>query len=108
MKRVMILLGLAGMWLVGCSDSKAAAPTPAPVTVTATPTPTPTVDPVKVESACRDALRADYETGWEKTGNDPYPPAARGAACSGLTRPVIDRLMEEAIDDLMNGTAGPG
>lgn len=100
------VLGLA----CGCSSDKET-PTAAPATVTATvtvtATPTPTIDPATAEKACRDALRANYEDGWEKAGNDPYPPAARTPVCSALTRPVIERLMDEAVADIMNGTTGP-
>lgn len=105
----MLMVAAVVVAVTGCGGGgePAAVSIPAPVTVTATPTPSPTVDVVTAEKACRDALRANYETGWEKTGNDPFPPAARTPVCSSLTRPVIERLMDEAVADLMNGTTGP-
>jgi len=91
--------------ITGCgSDGVSAAPA-ATTTVTATVTVTP---PVPDFTACRTAIGENYSTGWEKVGNDPWPPAAREPICSGIDRPTLQRLMQEAIDDTMNGTAGPG
>lgn len=107
----MKVLGIAAfgavLALAGCGggDKPDAAPPP---TVTATVSVTPTPSPTPVEADCRSALRADYEAGFEKQGNDPYPPSARQPVCAGFDRPTLQRLMDEAIDDIMNGTAGPG
>lgn len=105
--RVLTIVIAVVLLAAGCSSKETPAAAPVTVTVSATPTPTPTVDPAAAEKACRDALRANYEDGWQKAGNDPYPPAARTPVCAALTRPVIERLMDEAVADIMNGTTGP-
>lgn len=89
--------------LAGCGGSNEGAPAPT-VTTTVTTTVTPAgPDP----TACRKAIAANYDIGWDNTG-DPWPPATREAVCSGIDRPTLQRLMKEALDDSMNGTSGPG
>jgi hypothetical protein len=94
----------AATMLAGCGASgdtpKAAPPPPVTVTVTVKVTPTP------VEATCRAAIRADYESGWSNKA-DPYPPSTRKPVCAGFNRPTLQRLMDEAIADISNGT-GPG
>lgn len=76
-------------------------PAPATVTVTATSTPTPVPD----EKKCRAAIVSDYQAGW--SGDDLWPPSTRKPVCAGFNRPTLQRLVDEAIDDIMNGTTGP-
>lgn len=90
--------------LAGCGGGDK--PAAAPVTVTATVTVTPTPKPSPVEATCRAAIRADYESGWSNKA-DPYPPSTRKPVCAGFNRPTLQRLMDEAIADITNGT-GPG
>lgn len=90
--------------LAGCGGGDK--PAAAPVTVTATVTVTPTPKPTPVEATCRAAIRADYESGWSNKA-DPYPPSTRKPVCAGFNRPTLQRLMDEAIADITNGT-GPG
>lgn len=102
----MAAVGLAAMTLAGCgggSEPKAAPTATVTATVTATPTPKPTPD----EKKCRAAIRVDYENGWSNK-SDPYPPSTRKPVCAGFDRPTLERLMDEAIADITNGTAGPG
>jgi hypothetical protein len=96
---------LVVLLLAGCGGQTAASPpasTPTPTPVAASPTPKPTPDLAK----CRAAIRADYEAGW--SGGDKWPPSTRKPVCSGIDRPTLQRLMDEAIDDIMGGTTGPG
>jgi hypothetical protein len=95
------LLAAAGLAACGGTDKAAA-----PVTVTATVTVTPTPKPTPVEATCRAAIRADYETGWSNK-SDPWPPSTRKPVCAGFNRPTLQRLMDEAIADITDGT-GPG
>ncbi|HEY3559689.1 MAG TPA: hypothetical protein VGL05_19605 [Kribbella sp.] len=99
----MAAVGLTAMTLAGCGggDEPKAAPTVtvyATVTVTATPKP--------VEADCRNAIRADYEAGFDAK-SDPWPPSTRKPVCAGFNRPTLQRLMDEAIADITDGT-GPG
>jgi uncharacterized lipoprotein YajG len=94
---------VAALLVTGCSGSD---DTPANQPPATTPTTTPTPDRVALETSCRNALRADYETGFDSQG-DKWPPSARLPVCSTLDRPTIERLMKEAVDDLMGGTTGP-
>lgn len=94
----------AVLLLAGCggsNDEGAPAPT---VTTTVTTTVTPAGPDL---TGCRKAIAENYDIGWDNTG-DPWPPATREAVCSGIDRPTLERLMKEAMDDSMNGTAGPG
>jgi hypothetical protein len=100
---VAALLAIAGVAGCGGGTNKAAAPTTVTVTVTVTPVPKPT----PVEATCRAAIRADYESGWANK-SDPYPPSTRKPVCAGFDRPTLQRLMDEAIADITNGTSGPG
>lgn len=90
--------------LAGCGGGDK--PAAAPVTVTATVTVTPKAKPTPVEASCRNAIRADYETGWSNK-SDPWPPSTRKLVCAGFNRPTLQRLMDEAIADITDGT-GPG
>lgn len=93
--------------LAGCGgggDKPAAAP---PATVTETVSVTPKPKPSPVEANCRAAIRVDYENGWADK-SDPYPPSTRKPVCAGFDRPTLQRLMDEAIADITNGTTGPG
>lgn len=92
----------AVLLMAGCGggDKPAAAP------VTATVTATVTVTPKPVEANCRAAIRADYESGWSNK-SDPWPPSTRKPVCAGFDRPTLQRLMDEAIADITDGT-GPG
>ncbi|GAA1550053.1 hypothetical protein GCM10009804_03300 [Kribbella hippodromi] len=104
--RIFASIIAAVLLLAGCGNNQEAG-VPAPTTtVTATVTATPAAPDL---DACRDAMRGDYETGWEKPAgsNDPYPPSARTAVCDGIDRPTLKRLMDEAVEDIMNGTTGP-
>jgi hypothetical protein len=85
----------------GCTTKYVTIPaaSPSPSAQSATPTPTPD------EPKCRAAIASDYANGWE--GDDTWPPATRKPVCAGFNRPTLDRLIDEAIDDLMNGTTGP-
>jgi hypothetical protein len=96
---------IAATALAGCGggDEPKTAP---PATVTATGSATP--KPTPVEATCRAAIRADYEAGFDAKGGTAYPPATRQSVCAGFDRPTLQRLMDEAIADIMNGTAGPG
>lgn len=102
-------LGIAGLgallMLAGCGGG-GDKPAAAPVTVTATVAVTPQPKPSPVEATCRAAIRVDYENGWANKA-DPYPPSTRKPVCAGFDRPTLQRLMDEAIADITNGT-GPG
>lgn len=95
------LVAAAGLAACGGTDKAAA-----PVTVTATVSVTPKPKPTPVEANCRNAIRADYESGWSNKA-DPWPPSTRKPVCAGFDRPTLQRLMDEAIADITNGT-GPG
>lgn len=101
-------LGIAGLGavlvLAGCGGEDK--PTAAPATVTATVSVTPKPAPTPDEKKCRAAIRVDYENGWADK-SDPYPPSTRKPVCAGFDRPTLQRLMDEAIADITNGT-GPG
>lgn len=100
----MIAIIAAVLLLAGCGSHDESAAPAATTTVTSTVTVTPAGPDL---AACRTAIGANYSTGWERVGNDPWPPATRQPVCSGIDRPTLQRLMQEAIDDSMNGTAGP-
>ncbi|HEY2086224.1 MAG TPA: hypothetical protein VGH54_09395, partial [Mycobacterium sp.] len=94
---------LAAVVLAGCGGG--GTPKAAPATVTATVTVTPKAKPTPVEATCRNAIRVDYENGWTNK-SDPYPPSTRKPVCAGFDRPTLQRLMDEAIADITNGTTG--
>lgn len=102
MRRIIISAAALALTITGCgSPQQVARTSPAPTTAAATTAAAP--DPVR----CRAAIRGDYEKGWAANG-DPWPPATRTPVCSGIDRPTLQRLMDEAIADIMNGTTGPG
>lgn len=80
-------------------------PQAAPVTVTMPVTVTPTGPDL---TKCRAALTADYVNGWSNPNGDPWPPSTRMPVCAGIDRPTLQRLMDEAVADAVNGTPGPG
>ena len=95
---------IAAAGLAGCGGSNEPAAAPATVTTTVTVTATPKAPD---EKKCRAAIAANYADGWSDK-SDPYPPATRQPVCAGFDRPTLQRLMDEAIEDITNGTTGPG
>lgn len=104
-----IVAGLAALIVLsGCSGENAAEQSAGAPPVTPTPVAPASSAPAAPDlTACRAAITTNYVDGWEKVGNDPWPPATRTAACSGVDRPTLTRLMDEAVADIMNGTTGP-
>lgn len=102
MVRALVVVVCMAALLTGCSGKGQPQAVPT-VTVTQTVTPSPTPDQAK----CRAAIRSDYEAGFDSQG-DQWPPSTRKPVCAGIDRPTIQRLMDEAIADIMNGTPGPG
>lgn len=100
------VVAAATLMLTGCGGGDEPKSEP-PATVTATVSVTPSPKPTPVEATCRAAIRTDYENGWADK-SDPYPPSTRKPVCAGFDRPTIQRLMDEAIADITNGTTGPG
>lgn len=58
------------------------------------------------EARCRAALLHDFDYGWS---NDDYyyPPAVRKPVCAGFGAATIERLMDEALDKILNRGATP-
>jgi hypothetical protein len=106
---LLVLLGAYGVmtWApsghhgAGAAPVVIASPTPAP-----TSTQTPAVSSTPSEADCRAALVIDYTVGWDSV-TDPWPPASRKPVCAGFDRPTLQRLMDEAIDDVAHGRTGP-
>lgn len=97
---ILVVSGLAVLGLVGCNSDQPTSNTPAvPVTVTQTATqmPTPTSD----VNRCREAMKAEYVTGFHE-GRE-FAPAAYGPACAGVDRTTLHRLVDEIIDEIADG-----
>lgn len=102
MRKLVTVVSIIVVLLTGCTVKSAPAPSSTPiVTVTATPVFKPTPN----EAVCRAAIVVDYQEGW--AGDSTWPPSTGKPACAGFNRPTLERLIDEAIDDIMNGTTGP-